>query len=61
MELCQRPRTVSEVQEIDIRSSSLFHWCSNSLVKGHQISQARFALREAMLADCSNLPVFHMP
>ena len=51
---------LTEVQSDDINSSSLVHWCSHSIVEGHQVSQAQFAFDEAMLTVPNHLPVFYM-
>jgi len=51
----------AQVQADDVTCSSLIHQCCNSVVAGHQICQARFALSEALFAVAIHLLIFHMP
>jgi len=51
---------LTEVQIDDFSGSSLVHCCSD-IIEGHQVSQAGFALGEAMLVLSYHLPVFHVP
>ena len=51
---------LTEVLLDDISGSSLVHCCSD-IIEGHQVSQAGFALGEAMLVLSYHLPVFHVP
>ena len=53
-------KSFAHVQVGDISCSSLIHQHCNTIVEGHQVCQAQFALSEAMLA-VSNILIFHMP
>ena len=52
---------LTEVQIDDISGSFLVHRCSYTIIKGHWVGQAGFALGEAMLVLPYQLPAFHVP
>ena len=51
---------LAEVQVDDFRGSSLVHWCSYTIIKGHYVGQAGFVLGEATLVLPYHLLVFHV-
>lgn len=52
---------LTEAKVDDIHISSLVHWCGQSIVDGHQITQAHFSLRETILGVSNHLSGIHMP
>ena len=51
---------LTEVQVDDIGWSSLSNLCSHSIIVGHWIGQAQFALGEAVVAVPHHLLVLHV-
>jgi len=50
----------AQAQVDDTSYSSLAHQHSNTMIEGHQICQALFALSEALLAATSHLLIFYV-
>jgi len=51
----------AQVHIDEVSCCSLINEYCNTIVEGHQISQVRFALSEAMLAVINHLLIFHVP
>jgi len=54
-------RGLAQVQVDDTSRPSFVHQCHHSIIEGHQIGQARFALGEAVLAVMDHLLISHVP